>query len=85
MSARSGPRAQVGRAPDPPSLMSLFKKLDPKADLGTPSSLKSSVQRGIRAKLLEQYASTLGADEGALLEKIWPKKEPITSAKFKCV
>ncbi|WFD25543.1 translation machinery-associated protein 20 [Malassezia nana] len=63
--------------------MSLFKKLDPKADLGTPSSLKSSVQRGIRAKLLEQYATTLGADDGALLEKIWPKKEPITSAKFK--
>jgi len=65
--------------------MSLFKKLDPKADLGTPSSLKSSVQRGIRTKLLEQYADTLGADDGALLEKIWPKKEPVTSAKFKCV
>ena len=35
--------------------MSLFKKLDPKTDVGTPTSLKSSVQRGIRTKLLEQY------------------------------
>lgn len=65
--------------------MSLFKKLDVKTDLGTPSSLKSSVQRGIRTKLMEQYATTLGADDGALLEKIWPKKEPLTSAKFKYV
>ena len=63
--------------------MSFFRKLDPKTDLGTPSSLKSSVQRGIRTKLLEQYPDTLGADDGALLESIWPKKESITSAKYK--
>lgn len=63
--------------------MSFFKKLDPKTDLGTPSSLKSSVQRSIRTKLMEQYADTLGANDGALLEKIWPKKESVTSAKFK--
>ncbi|PKI85435.1 Tma20p [Malassezia vespertilionis] len=64
--------------------MSLFKKLDVKADLGTPSALKSSMQRGIRTKILEQYEDTFGADDGALLEKIWPKKEPIMVAKFKC-
>ena len=63
--------------------MSFFKKLDPKTDLGTPSSLKSSVQRSIRTKLMEQYADTLVANDGALLEKIWPKKESVTSAKFK--
>ncbi|WFD05152.1 translation machinery-associated protein 20 [Malassezia vespertilionis] len=63
--------------------MSLFKKLDVKADLGTPSALKSSMQRGIRTKILEQYEDTFGADDGALLEKIWPKKEPIMVAKFK--
>lgn len=62
--------------------MSLFKKMDAQ-DLGTPSSLKSSVQRGIRTSLLETYADTLGADDGALLEKIWPKKEKISSVKFK--
>ncbi|WFD29354.1 translation machinery-associated protein 20 [Malassezia sp. CBS 17886] len=63
--------------------MSLFKKMDPKTDVGTPTSLKSSVQRNIRTKLLEQYPTTLGAHNGALLEKIWPKKESITSVKFK--
>jgi PUA domain protein len=65
--------------------MSLFRKMDPKADLGTPTSLKSSVQRGIRTKLLEQFADTLGANDGALLEQIWPKKESVTIVKFKCV
>lgn len=65
--------------------MSLFKKMDPKADVGTPTSLKSSVQRGIRTKLLEQYPDTLGANDGALLEQIMPKKEPMTSVKFKYV
>lgn len=64
--------------------MSLFKKMD-KADLGTPSSLKSSIQRGIRTKLLEQFESTLGANDGAQLEQLWPKKEPATIVKFKCV
>ncbi|WFD38243.1 translation machinery-associated protein 20 [Malassezia japonica] len=63
--------------------MSLFKKLDPKTDVGTPTSLKSSVQRGIRTKLLEQYEDTLGANDGALLEQIMPKKEPMTVVKFK--
>lgn len=63
--------------------MSLFKKMDPKADVGTPTSLKSSVQRGIRTKLLEQYGETLGANDGAMLEQIWPKKEPMTTVKFK--
>lgn len=65
------------------AIMSLFKKMDVQADLGTPSALKSAVQRGIRTHLLEQYADTLGADEGALLEKVWPKKDKITTVKFK--
>ena len=63
--------------------MSLFKKMDAKADVGTPTPLKSSVQRGIRTKLLEQYADTLGANDGELLEQILPKKEPLTVVKFK--
>ncbi|WFD43671.1 translation machinery-associated protein 20 [Malassezia psittaci] len=63
--------------------MSLFKKMDPKADVGTPTSLKSSVQRGIRTKILEQYPDTLGANDGALLEQLVPKKEPMTVVKFK--
>lgn len=68
---------------DRATTMSLFKKMDAKADVGTPTSLKSSVQRGIRTKLLEQYADTLGANDGELLEQILPKKEPLTVVKFK--
>ncbi|WFD33989.1 translation machinery-associated protein 20 [Malassezia cuniculi] len=63
--------------------MSLFRKIDAKADLGAPASLKSSIQRAIRTKLVEQFPESLGANDGALLDQIWPKKEPVTTVKFK--
>lgn len=61
--------------------MSLFKKFDPKADVASSTAVKSSVQRGMRNKLLEQYPA-LSENDGALLEQIWPKKEAITLVKF---
>ncbi|EPQ31893.1 uncharacterized protein PFL1_00092 [Pseudozyma flocculosa PF-1] len=61
--------------------MSLFKKFDPKVDVASSTAVKSSVQRGMRNKLLETYPA-LSENDGALLEQIWPKKEPITLVKF---
>lgn len=63
--------------------MSLFKSFSPaKGDVSSSTAVKSSVQRGMRNKLLDQFPDSLGKDEGALLEKIWPKKEDITLVKF---
>ncbi|KDN40087.1 hypothetical protein K437DRAFT_192045 [Tilletiaria anomala UBC 951] len=63
--------------------MSLFKTFSPaKGDIASSTAVKSSVQRGMRSKLLEQYPDTLGKDEGVLLEQIWPKKEGIILVKF---
>lgn len=63
--------------------MSLFKSFSPsKGDVSSSTAVKSSVQRGMRNKLLEQYPDSLAKDEGVLLEKIWPKKEDITLVKF---
>lgn len=62
--------------------MSLFKSFQPsKGDIASSTAVKSSVQRGMRQKLLEQYP-TLSQDEGVLLEQIWPKKQGITLVKF---
>ncbi|MCO5565364.1 hypothetical protein L7F22_019037 [Adiantum nelumboides] len=62
--------------------MSLFKSFQPsKGDIASSTAVKSSVQRGMRQKLLEQYPS-LSQDEGILLEQIWPKKQGITLVKF---
>ncbi|PWN51390.1 hypothetical protein IE53DRAFT_314011 [Violaceomyces palustris] len=61
--------------------MSLFKKFDPKQDVSSSTAVKSSVQRGMRSKLLDQYQA-LASDDNALLEQIWPKKEQITLVKF---
>ncbi|GAC93973.1 translation machinery-associated protein [Pseudozyma hubeiensis SY62] len=61
--------------------MSLFKKFEPKPDLGPATALKSSVRRVIRQKLTEQYPA-LAKDEGALLEAAWPNKASVTTMKF---
>ncbi|KAK0552531.1 translation machinery-associated protein 20 [Tilletia horrida] len=61
---------------------SIFKSFSPKTDVSSNTAVKSSVQRGMRTKLLEQYPDTLGADDGVLLEAIWPKKESIQLVKF---
>ncbi|PWN87802.1 hypothetical protein FA10DRAFT_269084 [Acaromyces ingoldii] len=62
--------------------MSLFKSFSPqKGDISSSTAVKSSVQRGMRTKLLEQYPS-LAKDDGVLLESIWPKKQGITLVKF---
>lgn len=62
--------------------MSLFKSFQPsKGDISASTAVKSSVQRGMRTKLLDQYEA-LSKDEGVLLEQIWPKKQGITLVKF---
>ncbi|ETS63275.1 hypothetical protein PaG_01551 [Moesziomyces aphidis] len=61
--------------------MSLFKKFEPKPDLGPATALKSSVRRVIRQKLCEQYP-VLAEEEGALLEAAWPNKASVTTVKF---
>lgn len=62
--------------------MSLFKSFQPsKGDISASTAVKSSVQRNMRNKLLEQY-EPLSKDEGVLLEQIWPKKKGITQVKF---
>ncbi|CBQ67391.1 related to TMA20-Protein putative involved in cytoplasmic ribosome function [Sporisorium reilianum SRZ2] len=61
--------------------MSLFKKFEPKPDLGPATALKSSVRRVIRQKLTDQYPE-LAKDEGALLEAAWPNKASVTTVKF---
>lgn len=63
--------------------MSLFKSFQPsKGDISTSTAVKSSVQRGMRTKLLDQYVA-LSKDDGVLLESIWPKKQQITLTKFR--
>lgn len=62
--------------------MSLFKSFQPqKGDIASSTAVKSSVQRGMRTKLLDQY-DALSKDDGVLLESIWPKKQGITLVKF---
>ncbi|QRV86315.1 Malignant T-cell-amplified sequence 1 [Ceratobasidium sp. AG-Ba] len=58
----------------------MFKKFSTSTDIASNALIKSSAQRGIRTKLLEQMPA-LAADNGALLEYIWPKKEGITLVK----
>ncbi|GAA99442.1 uncharacterized protein L969DRAFT_86696 [Mixia osmundae IAM 14324] len=67
----------------------MFKKFTPKEDIATSTKVKSSVQRNIRAKLLEQMphlgdavAPKEGSDqERILLEELWPKKDDLTLVK----
>jgi len=58
----------------------MFKKFTPSTDIATSTKVKSSVQRAIRADLIEQMP-LLGENDGVLLEAIWPKKEAITHIK----
>jgi PUA domain protein len=55
----------------------MFKKFDPSKDVTGSQQLKSSVQRGIKAKLVEQYPPL--AD---YIDEILPKKEGFKI--FKC-
>jgi len=55
----------------------MFKKFNPKEDISGHSQLKTSVQRGIRTKLAEQYPLIEGN-----LEEIVPKKTPIIIQKY---
>lgn len=68
----------------------MFKKFTKAEDVAASTKVKSSVQRGIRSKLVEQMP--LLAQPGAeavdeaepptLLEIIWPKKEDLTLVKW---
>ncbi|KZT54589.1 hypothetical protein CALCODRAFT_499654 [Calocera cornea HHB12733] len=62
----------------------MFKKFSPKEDIASQTSIKSSVQRHIRASLLKQFPLLAqGEGEAQVLEHIWPKKENITLVKCK--
>ncbi|KNC96194.1 translation machinery-associated protein 20 [Spizellomyces punctatus DAOM BR117] len=54
----------------------MFKKFTPKEDVSGKSKVKSSVQRGIRAAILEQYPSL-----NPYIEELMPKKEPLILVK----
>ncbi|KAI9091121.1 PUA-like domain-containing protein [Phlyctochytrium arcticum] len=54
----------------------MFKKFTPKEDISTKSKVKSSVQRGIRASILEQYPAL-----NTYAEELLPKKEPLILVK----
>ncbi|OCH95618.1 hypothetical protein OBBRIDRAFT_788162 [Obba rivulosa] len=54
----------------------MFKKFQPSTDVSGQTSLKSSVQRSIRAGVLSQWKV-----DPETFEQIWPKKEPLTLAK----
>jgi len=74
----------------------MFKKFSRSEDVASSTAIKSSHQRGIRTKLVEQMpllgqpSSIPGAEDGTapegseqptLLEVIWPKKEGLTLVK----
>lgn len=52
---------------------SILHRFNPKEDISNQNVLRSSVQRGIRTAILTQYP-VLAADDGLLMEAIWPKK-----------
>ncbi|KAJ3152411.1 Malignant T-cell-amplified sequence 1 [Geranomyces michiganensis] len=54
----------------------MFKKFVPKDDVSGKSKVKSSVQRGIRAKILEQYPAL-----NPYIEELIPKKDPLVLVK----
>lgn len=54
----------------------MFKKFDEKENLSAVNNVKSSVQKAIRAKVLEQFPHL-----GDYLEQILPKKDPLRLAK----
>lgn len=52
---------------------SILHRFNPKEDISNQNVLRSSVQRGIRTAIMTQYP-VLAADDGLLMEAIWPKK-----------
>ncbi|EKM55677.1 uncharacterized protein PHACADRAFT_256468 [Phanerochaete carnosa HHB-10118-sp] len=54
----------------------MFKKFQPSTDISGQTSVKSSIQRSLRANLLSQWNIN-----PETLEEIWPKKESITLVK----
>ncbi|KAI0721571.1 hypothetical protein C8T65DRAFT_705135 [Cerioporus squamosus] len=54
----------------------MFKKFQPSTDVSGQVSVKSSVQRNIRASILSQWKIN-----PETFEQIWPKKEPLTLVK----
>ncbi|KAL1925788.1 uncharacterized protein VTP21DRAFT_671 [Calcarisporiella thermophila] len=54
----------------------MFKKFNAKEDISGQNQLKSSIQRGIRTKLLEQMPALEG-----IIDEILPKKTPIVLVK----
>ncbi|CAD6575907.1 MAG: translation machinery-associated protein 20 [Cyphobasidiales sp. Tagirdzhanova-0007] len=73
----------------------MFKKFSRSEDVASSTAVKSSIQRGIRSKLVEQmpllsqaspsHAATTATDGDAetitLLDTLWPKKEGLTLVK----
>lgn len=60
-------------------------RFHPKEDISSQVSIKTSVQRGIRSKVLEQMpllAEGEGSEEGSVLDSIWPRKEGLTLVKW---
>jgi PUA domain protein len=55
----------------------MFKTFNPKTDISGQTILKSSVQRGIRAKLIEQYPNI-----EQHIEEILPKKQNMVLRKW---
>ncbi|GBE82494.1 hypothetical protein BKA93DRAFT_761202 [Sparassis latifolia] len=54
----------------------MFKKFQPSSDVSGQTSVKSSVQRSIRASILSQWKV-----DAETFEQIWPKKEPLILVK----
>ncbi|KAF8478999.1 hypothetical protein DFH94DRAFT_35681 [Russula ochroleuca] len=54
----------------------MFKKFQPSADIAGQTTVKSSIQRGIRSAILSSWKIDVET-----LEEIWPKKESIVHVK----
>ena len=55
----------------------MFKRFSPETHISSNSKVKSSVQRTIRTKILEQYPALQ-----EIAEEILPKKAPMVLAKW---
>ncbi|CAG8451006.1 5598_t:CDS:2 [Diversispora eburnea] len=58
----------------------MFKKFNLKEDIATQSQVKSSVQRSIRSKILEQYKKL-----ESVIEEVLPKKAPLVLVKWQAL
>jgi hypothetical protein len=71
------------------SLLTCTDRFSPKEDVAASAKLKSSSQRAVRAKLLEQMPTLARPLEGAeneetVMDSIWPKKEDVQHVRW-CV